>query len=185
MNTEPMPSTSNAGTLSQEIQDVPGTSQNPSPQAPKKHRCSKCGETFESLIELGEHVLVEINGGVTSPPFPYPYKYDIKRPVWAFTAAKPRPAPVLIQVAGKTPARSERSATQPQLLNPQSMEENSCGDVAPCPGSATPPEWPMEEPMRDQERNSVAPSTGPAFPTKPLKEEPMEHYECEGAEPGR
>lgn len=153
MDTEQTPSSSTAGTPPK---DVPGASQDPGPQAPKKHRCSKCKQTFDTLLELGEHVLVEINGGVTSPPFPYPYKYDLKHPVWASSSRGPNTGPVTLQIPDKTPAQGVRPVN-PAL--PPNQDHDGEG-LALRLEETTPPEPMQQATTEDHERESAEPSPG-------------------------
>lgn len=115
MYDDPQPSTSGTTAPPQESQSVAPQGVRP----PKKYRCTQCECTFDSLIELGEHVLVEINGGVTSPPFPYPRGYE---PPARVDAAATRPAsPELI--ADTTPQERPPTAPEPPKKRPSDEEE--------------------------------------------------------------
>lgn len=128
MYADSRPSTSTAAVqAAQESQAVPA--------GKKVHRCTKCAATFDSLLELGEHVLVEMNDGVTSPPFPYPRGYEPPAPVQPATQQPQPELPCDTPTEERPQSSFERPSMEPsqeEHLGPEKAPD-AYAAVFPCP----------------------------------------------------
>ncbi|XP_077527436.1 uncharacterized protein LOC144138802 [Haemaphysalis longicornis] len=105
------------------------------PAGKKVHRCTKCAATFDSLLELGEHVLVEMNDGVTSPPFPYPRGYEPPAPVQPATQQPQPELPCDTPTEERPQSSFERPSMEPsqeEHLGPEKAPD-AYAAVFPCP----------------------------------------------------